>query len=152
MWHKAQGVRLKAVLIKESGKTPIPLAPHTADNRVRCMLLLTTETRRAQRDFSCPIGRRRSGKRSQPFGQDLVHRLLHVNGWSQLKSFRRRRRLFSLAVVSRPGKKHPPLCPLCLCAESSIRPPQAVIMWSEVTNRFGNSECRVGTATSGLYK
>ena len=47
--------------------------------------LLTTETRRAQREFSCPIGRRRSGKRSQPFRQDLVHRWLHVNGWRLAK-------------------------------------------------------------------
>jgi hypothetical protein len=39
----------------------------------------------------------------------------------RLKSFRHRRRLFSLAVVSRPGKKLPPPCPLCLCGESSIR-------------------------------
>jgi len=37
---------------------------------------------------------------------------------------------------SRPGKNHLPLCPLCLCGESSIRSPQAVIMRSKVTNRF----------------
>jgi len=43
----------------------------------------------------------------------------------RLKSFRRR--LFSLAVVSRPGKKHPPLCSLCLCGKSSIRLPWAAI-------------------------
>ncbi|MDH3556330.1 MAG: hypothetical protein OES18_10825, partial [Deltaproteobacteria bacterium] len=36
---------------------------------------------------------------------------------SMLKSFRQRRRLFSLAVVSRPGKKLPPPCSLCLCGE-----------------------------------
>ena len=66
-------------------KTISFFAPHTLDTRVRYMLLLTTETRRARREFSCPIGRRRSGKRSQPCGQDLVHRLLHVNGWRQAK-------------------------------------------------------------------
>ncbi len=47
---------------------------------------------------------------------------------SRPKSFRRRRRLFSLAVVSRPGKKQHPLCTLCLCGESSIRLPWASIM------------------------
>ena len=40
---------------------------------------------------------------------------------ARLKSFRRRRRLFSLAVVSRPGEKHLPLCPLCLCGKFTIR-------------------------------
>ena len=33
------------------------LAPHTTDNSVRYMLLLTTETWRTQREFFCPIGR-----------------------------------------------------------------------------------------------
>ena len=48
--------------------------------------LLTTETRRAQRElYSCPIGRRRSGKRSQPCGHDLVVGSLHVNAWIQAK-------------------------------------------------------------------
>jgi len=63
--------------------------------------LLTTETRRAQREFSCPIGRRRSGKRSQPFGQDLVHRLLDVNGWRQAKE------LSPKAEALFPGRRLP---------------------------------------------
>ena len=44
------------------------------------------EAQRAQREFNfCPIGRRRSGKRSQPGGHDLLTRWLDVNGWSQAK-------------------------------------------------------------------
>ena len=75
----------------------------------------------------------------------------------RLKGFRRRQRLFSLAVVSRPGKNHPPLCPLCLCIESSIRPPQAVIMRSRVTIRikgfsFFNREAYIWGAYYAMAK
>jgi hypothetical protein len=66
------------------------------------MILLTTETRRAQRelyflpDRETAIGqtgnppegwdsKRSAEQRSQPFGHDLVHRWLHVNGWRQAK-------------------------------------------------------------------
>jgi hypothetical protein len=55
---------------------------------------------------------------------------------SKLKRFRRRRRLFSLAVVSRPGKKQHPLCTLCLCGESSIRLLGAAIILSQTNSRF----------------
>jgi hypothetical protein len=55
---------------------------------------------------------------------------------SRLKSVRRRRRLFSLAVVSRPGKKQHPQCTLCLCGKSSIRLPQAATTRSRVYSRF----------------
>ncbi len=66
------------------------------------MLLPTTETRRALRElFFCPIGRRRSGKRSQPFGHDLVHRWLHVNGWRQDKE------LAPQAEALFPGRRLP---------------------------------------------
>jgi len=68
------------------------------------MLLLTTETRRAQRelyflpDRRLPIGqtgnppegwdsKRSAEKRSQPCGHDLVTWWLHINGWIQAKEF-----------------------------------------------------------------
>jgi hypothetical protein len=64
--------------------------------------LLTTETRRAQRElYSCPIGRRRSGKRSQPCGHDLVHRRSYANGWSQAKE------LSPQAEALFPGRRLP---------------------------------------------
>ena len=55
------------------------LAPHIVDTKVRYMLLRTTETRRAQREFSCLIGRparlpssgRRPGARADRCGVDL---------------------------------------------------------------------------------
>jgi hypothetical protein len=43
------------------------------------------DTESTEELYSCPIGRRRSGKRSQPYGHDLVTRWLDVNGWSQAK-------------------------------------------------------------------
>jgi hypothetical protein len=69
------------------------------------MLLLTTETRRAQRElFFLP-------ERETAIGQEIAALpggFMSMVG-SKLKRFRRRRRLFSLAVVSRPGKKQHPL-------------------------------------------
>jgi hypothetical protein len=120
------------------------------------MLLLTTETRRAQRKLffarsGAPLtqrdrpligqtgnppegwdSKRSAEKRSQPFGYDLVHRWLHVNGWRQAKELAPQAEARCLPARE---KKHP-LCTLCLCGLSSIRPPQAVIVWSKVTNRF----------------
>ena len=50
------------------------------------LLLLTTEARRAQRNFIfCPIGRRRSGKRTKPFGQVLENQLGSGNIWCSAK-------------------------------------------------------------------
>ena len=64
------------------------------------MILLTTETRRAQRELYF-LGRRRSGKRSQPCGHDLVTGLLHINGWSQAKE------LSPKAEALFPGRRQP---------------------------------------------
>ena len=64
--------------------------------------LSTTETRRARRElYSCPIGRRRSGKRSQPCGHDLVTGWLHFNGWIQDKE------LSPQAEALFPGRRLP---------------------------------------------
>ena len=93
--------------------------------------LLTTETRRAQREFSCPIGRRRSGKRSQPCGHHLITRSLRVNSWSQSKKFSPEA-LFPGRRL--PAREKPPSSGLC--GEFSIRPPLAVIMHSRVTSRI----------------
>ncbi len=40
--------------------------------------------------------------------------------------------------VSRPGKKLSPLCPLCLCGESSIKPSHKAKMLRKVDNRSRN--------------
>ena len=104
------------------------------------LLLLTTEARRAQRNFIfCPIGSPAysAGQASDRANREPTRRVglqakrgekntaLRAGSrestwiWKHLvfcqRSFRRRRRLFSLAAVSRPGKKPPSLCPLCLC-------------------------------------
>jgi len=114
-----------------------------------CRTLITTETQRAQSQNL--FARSGDGDRAKEASAPSPQWLWRVGDTQSIscettfvprrwtctrKSFRRRRRLFSLAVVSRPGKNHPPLCPLCLCGESSIRSPQAVIMRSKVTNRF----------------
>ena len=84
------------------------------------MLLLTTETRRAQRelyilpDRETAIGqtgnppegwdsKRSAEKRSQPCGHDLVIRWLDVNGWSQAKE------LSPEAEALFPGQRPVPL-------------------------------------------
>jgi hypothetical protein len=92
--------------------------------------LSTTETRRARRKlYSCPIGSPAySAGQASDRARDLcpASTIYYSGGFvstvgPRLKSFRRRRRLFSLAVVSRPGKKQHPLCTLCLCGKSPIR-------------------------------
>jgi hypothetical protein len=89
------------------------------------MLLLTTETRRAQRESffarsGAPLtqrdrpligqtgnppegwdSKRSAEKRSQPYGQDLVYRWFRINGWKQAKE------LAPQAEALFPGRRLP---------------------------------------------
>ncbi|MGD8436350.1 MAG: hypothetical protein PVJ70_01780, partial [Syntrophobacterales bacterium] len=66
-------------------------------------------------------GRRRSGKRSQPCGHDLVAGWFHVNGWIQAQEHSPQAEALFPGRRLPAREKHPPLCPLCLCGEFSIR-------------------------------
>jgi hypothetical protein len=79
------------------------------------LLLLTTEARRAQRNFIfCPIGRRRSGKRTQPFGQVLENQLGSGNIWCSAKGASAEGGgSFPWPPSPGQGKNHP-LCVLCV--------------------------------------
>jgi hypothetical protein len=79
------------------------------------LLLLTTEAQRAQRNFIfCPIGRRRSGKRTQPFGQVLENQLGSGNIWCSAKGASAEGGgSFPWPPSPGQGKNHP-LCVLCV--------------------------------------
>ena len=79
------------------------------------LLLLTKEARRAQRNFIFyPIGRRRSGKRTQPFGQVLENQLGSGNSWCSAKGASAEGGgSFLWPPSPGQGKKHP-LCVLCV--------------------------------------
>ena len=97
----------------------ISLARNTKDTRLtreQCVSLFPHHrgTENTERVLFCPIGRRRSGKKSQPFGS-LCDEVARAFSWpSRHIALLRIRRAFSLAVVSRPGKNSFPLWPQCL--------------------------------------